>query len=37
MFMEVLGTIQIIAFYIKTNFPIPKNVKNKGWDFFSIF
>jgi hypothetical protein len=34
--MEVLGTIQIIAFYIKTDFPISKNVKNKGWDFFLI-
>jgi hypothetical protein len=27
-FKEVLGTIQIIAFYIKTDFPIWKNVKN---------
>jgi hypothetical protein len=26
--MEVLGTIQIIVFYIKTDFPISKNVKN---------
>jgi hypothetical protein len=28
MFMEVLGTIQIIVFYIKTDFPISKYVKN---------
>jgi hypothetical protein len=27
-FMEVLGTIQTTAFYIKTDFPISKNVKN---------
>jgi hypothetical protein len=26
--MEVLGTIQINVFYIKTDFPISKNVKN---------
>jgi hypothetical protein len=32
--MEVLETIQIIVFYIKTDFPISKNVKNKGWGFF---
>jgi hypothetical protein len=34
--MEVLGTIQIIVFYIKTDFPISKNVKKQGWDFFFI-
>jgi hypothetical protein len=27
-FMKVLRTIQIIAFYIKTDFPISKNYKN---------
>jgi hypothetical protein len=27
-FMKVLGTIQINGFYIKTDFPISKNVKN---------
>jgi hypothetical protein len=32
--MEVWGTIQIIVFYIKNDFPISKNVKNEGWDFF---
>jgi hypothetical protein len=32
--MEVLGTIQIIVFYIKTDFAISKNVKYKGWAFF---
>jgi hypothetical protein len=32
--MEVLGTIQIIVFYIKTDFPTSKNVK--GWDFFFL-
>jgi hypothetical protein len=32
--MEFLGTVQIIVFYIKTDFPISKNVKNWEWAFF---
>jgi hypothetical protein len=35
--MEVLGTIQIIVFYIKTDFSISKNDKNYGWDFANFF
>jgi hypothetical protein len=35
--MEVLETIQIIVFYIKTNFPISNIVKNLGWEFFFYF
>jgi hypothetical protein len=35
--MEVLGRIQIIAYYIKTDLPISKNVKNKGWVLFFYF
>jgi hypothetical protein len=35
--MEVLKTIQIIVFYIKTDFPISKNVKNWGWYYFFYF
>jgi hypothetical protein len=35
--MEVLGTIQIIVFYIKTDFSISKNDKNYGWDFIFYF
>jgi hypothetical protein len=32
--MEILGTLQVIVIYIKTHLPIPKNVKNQGWDSF---
>jgi hypothetical protein len=32
--MEVLRTIQIIVFYIKTDFPISKNVKIRDGIFF---
>jgi hypothetical protein len=35
--MQILGTIQIIVFYIKTGLSIPKNVNNQGWDKFFLF
>jgi hypothetical protein len=36
--MEILRVIQSIVFFIKTDLPIPKNIKNQGWyNYFFFF